>query len=131
MDTTTKILIYLARILGLAWAGFWLFFGFASSLGEGLTLTGIIMHMIVPGVIFLGIALLAWRWPQHGIVVLVAIGLVAAAGYPIVMSSFAFTTILFVELTMALPPLVTALLFFCALRRERAIITRQPPAEPR
>jgi hypothetical protein len=113
---TSQLLLYTARVLGLLWAGFWLFFGIASAVGEELRLSGIMMHILFPGLVFLGIALLAWRWPNHGVFVFVMIGLFVLIGYPIMMKHFPLSTIIFVELTMALPPLIAGILLYVANR---------------
>ena len=75
------------------------------------------MHVLLPGLIFLGIALLAWRWPVHGAFLFIAIGILILVGYPIVMSHFPFSTIVFVWLTMALPPIIAGVLLHHASRR--------------
>ena len=119
MNRTTEkftLLLYAARILGLLWAGFWLFFGIASGIGENLRLADIVMHVLFPGLVFLGIALLAWRWPYHGVFVFLTIGLFVLIGYPVMMTHFPFSTILFVELTMALPPIIAGILLYVSNR---------------
>lgn len=117
----SRWLCYAARIIGLAWASFWLFFGIASSIGENLQLTGMVMHVLFPGVIFLGIALLAWRWETHGAVLFIAIGVIAMALYPVVFGGrFSFSTVIFVELTMALPPIIAGILLLIHSRKATA-----------
>lgn len=111
-----KILLLVARILALGWAAFWLLFGVASGLGEGLRIGGILMHIVLPGGVFLGIALLAWRWPNHGVFVLEAVGVFVLVGYPVVMRHFPSSTIIFVELTMALPPIAAGIMLLLAHR---------------
>ena len=120
-DKGTKWMLYTARIIALLWAGFWMFFGIASGIGEGLRLTGILMHVLLPGLVFLGIALLAWRWETHGAILFMTIGLIVLIAYPILFGGkFPLSTIIFVDLTMALPPLVAGALLFVAVRKAKA-----------
>lgn len=118
-----RMLLYAARILGLLWAGFWLFFGIASGVGENLQLSGIIMHILFPGLVFLGIALLAWRWPNHGVFVFLLIGAFVLIGYPVMMHHFPLSTIIFMELTMALPPILAGILLFLSTRMKNNATT--------
>lgn len=121
-DTSRRNLVFAARVIGTLWALFWLWFSVASALGEELRLGGFLMHIAFPGILFLGVALLAWRWPQHGALVFVTIGLIVIVGYPLMMSHMPFHTIFFVELTMGLPPLLAGLFLYLAYR--------QPVTEP-
>lgn len=111
------ILLYIARAVAFVWAAFWLFFGISSGLGEGLNLSGIIMHVLFPGVLFLAIALFAWRWPLHGATVLMLSGLAVLILYPLEMrEAVSLSTILFVVLTMGVPPLIAGGLMFIHAR---------------
>jgi hypothetical protein len=108
----------IARAIAAVWAGFWMFFGIASSIGEGLHLPGAIMHVLVPGLIFAGIALFAWRWQMHGAVVLIVSGALVMIIYPLVVGGrFPLSTVGFVLLTMALPPLVAGILLLIDARK--------------
>jgi len=49
----------IACILSLLWGGWWTFFGLASGIGEEIGVPGILMHALVPGLIFLATALAA------------------------------------------------------------------------
>jgi hypothetical protein len=110
----------IARVIAGLWAGFWMFFGIASGIGERLTLVGVLMHVLLPGVIFVGIAAFAWRWQLHGSIVLMLSGIIVMIAYPLLVKArFTLSTIFFVLLTMAIPPLVSgALLFFDARKNE-------------
>jgi hypothetical protein len=110
---------YTARGLSLAWAGFWVWFGLASGLGEGLTPVGVLRHMTLPGLIFLVSALVAWRWEHVGGALLLLEGLLTLVGYPLQFSRFPAGTILMVLATMALPPLIAGVLFVWDWRRLR------------
>jgi len=110
-----------ARILSLAWAGFWVWFGLASGISEPTTERGklmdVLIHTTVPGLVFLVTALIAWRWEAVGGVLLLLEGLIIAVGYPWMFHGrFPLRTYVFVELTMAVPPLVAGVLFLIASR---------------
>jgi hypothetical protein len=112
---------YTARALVLTWAGWWMFFGLASGTGERLSPLGVLLHAAVPGGIFLISALIAWRWEMPGAALLIVEGLIVCAGYPLMVSGrFPLATILFVLLTMALPPVLAGLLFLAGWRRSPA-----------
>lgn len=49
---TTSILRFAARIIALLWAGWWTFSGLASGIGEGLDISGILIHTTTPGCSF-------------------------------------------------------------------------------
>ena len=71
MPPSPSFLLCLARILSLAWGGWWTFFGLASGVGEKLRPAGVLVHATAPGLIFLASAILAWRWPVPGGVLLI------------------------------------------------------------
>lgn len=111
---------YLALAVALLWAGFWIFFGLASGLGEGLDPVGVVIHTAVPGLAFLVPAAVAWRWSAAGGALMVVLGVVILIGYPMdVGGRFPIQTIVFVLLTMALPPLVAGTLFLLDWRAWR------------
>ena len=56
----------LGRALTLLWGLFWALFGLLSGLGEGMDVVGTVVHITVPGLIFLATALLAWRFEKVG-----------------------------------------------------------------
>lgn len=112
------ILLYIARTVAFVWAAYWLFFGITSGVGEGLKLAGIIMHVVFPGVMFLAMALFAWRWPVHGAIVLMLCGMAALILYPLEMrGAIVLSTLMFVILTMGLPPLLAGVLMFIHARK--------------
>jgi hypothetical protein len=117
---------YAARALALTWAGFWTWFGLASGIAEGQSPAGIFLHAARPGLIFLLTAAIAWRWEAVGGAALVLEGLLVFILYPRMLHrSFPLSTILFVYLTMALPPLISGFLF---LAGGRGAPERQLPA---
>jgi hypothetical protein len=114
-------IVYAARALALLWGAFWTWFGLASGIGEGLDPAGIFFHAALPGLVFLATAGLAWRWETIGGVALVLEGLLVMVAYPLMVHGrFPLATILFVELTMALPPLAAGVLFLLGGRGPEA-----------
>jgi hypothetical protein len=112
MPTEPSFLIWMARIVALLWGGWWTFFGLASGIGEKLKATGILIHATAPGLVFLVSALVAWRWPLAGGIVLLLEGVAVTIAYPLAFGSrFAVRTVLFVLATMAIPPLVAGAIF--------------------
>ncbi len=108
-----------ALIIGLVWAGFWTWFGLASGVSEGLDVIGVIIHTSIPGLLFLGTIAVAWKWGLVGGVLLILEGLIVAVGYPLMVSGkFSFSTVFFVLLTMALPPLILGVLLYKASNRK-------------
>ncbi len=106
------------RILALAVAVFWLWWGVGSAYVEGFTWGSLLAHSI-PGLLILMATLVAWRWERMGGSLLVGVALLVTA--------FLLWAILFrggyrqmaaiVWLTMALPPLVAGSLFLASWRR--------------
>lgn len=77
----------------------------------------VLIHTTVPGLVFLVTALIAWRWQAVGGMLLLLEGLIVAVGYPWrFQGRFPLGTYVFMELTMALPPLVAGVLFLAASR---------------
>ena len=113
----TNWMRHVAGALVLVWAGFWLFFGLASGIAEGLSRGGVLVHTTFPGLIFLASAVVAWRTQVIGAALLLMEGLAVLIAYPIMTyHQFRFSTIVFVILTMSLPPLVAGLLFIASWR---------------
>jgi hypothetical protein len=97
--------------------GFWLWFGIASAASEDLGAGNWVAHVVGPGAILLATAAIAWRWPVAGAALLVLEGLVVAVGYPLMVNDrFPLTTIVFVLLTMAAPPIVAGVLLLVGRR---------------
>jgi hypothetical protein len=109
-----------ARLLALAWSGGWLFFGLASGIGERLQPAGVLLHGLLPGGFFLVTTLVAWRWESIGGALLVIEGIAVLVAYPILFHRMTTETILFVLVTMALPPLVAGLLLLSPGQRQPA-----------
>ncbi|MBF8248973.1 MAG: hypothetical protein HW374_1773 [Bacteroidetes bacterium] len=107
----------IARALILLWGFFWALFGLFSGLGEGGDVVGTVFHITVPGLIFFATAILAWWYEKLGGVTLLAEGLVVAISYPLVFRAMTPSTVIFVLLTMALPPLLAGSMFLLDWRK--------------
>jgi hypothetical protein len=106
-----QCLRHLARVLASVWAGWWIFFGLASSLAAGLSPAEVLLYTVVPGLIFLVSAVVLWQQEVMGGLILLLEGLIILIGYPMVVSGdFPPGVIIFVVSTMALPPLISGFL---------------------
>lgn len=108
------------RILALAAALFWLWWGVGSAYVEGFSWTSLLSHCL-PGLLILMGTLVAWRWEGVGGSLLI--------GVAILVTAFLLWGILFrggyrqmaaiVWSTMALPPFLAGVLFLLSVHRER------------
>lgn len=111
------------RILALAVAVFWLWWGVGSAYVEGFSWMSLLAHSL-PGLLILISTLVAWRWETRGGFFLVGVALLVTAfllwaisrgGY----RGPAFQMGIMVWLTMALPPLLSGVLLLLSSRRAR------------
>jgi hypothetical protein len=111
LESQCKQIRKLARVLTIMWASGWILFGLSSGFYEGMTLRGVLLHTALPGLIFLLTTIVAWRWEMIGGKLLLFEGLLVLVIFPVIAAgSIPFGGILFVILTMALPPLVAGFL---------------------
>lgn len=100
---------------------FWLWFGIASAVGERLGAGNWLAHLLVPGGLLVATAVVAGRWPAAGAALLIAEGLVVAVGYPLTFGQrFPVSTVIFVLLTMAVPPVVAGALLLIGRHQQAA-----------
>jgi hypothetical protein len=111
---------WMARLLAVAWSGWWLFFGLASGIGEKLEPAGVLLDGLLPGGFFLVTTLVAWRWETLGGALMVIEGIAVLVAYPILAHRMTTATILFVLATMALPPLAAGILLLSPGQRQPA-----------
>lgn len=112
-----NIMLWLARGLSFLWAGFWVWFGLASGIGEKLSGVGVLMHTL-PGMVFLVPTVAAWKWPGVGGWVLVGMGVVIAVAYGMFPPKhLPLQAVVMTDLMLALPPLIAGGLFVAASRR--------------
>ena len=112
---------YAARALTMLWAGWWTLFGLLAGIGEGLDPVGVFMHVVVPGLVFLVAALIAWRWEPVGAALLVLEGLATPFWFWFARTPEGF-------LLLALPPLLAGGLFIADWLQSRRQVTAQPGA---
>jgi hypothetical protein len=102
-----------ARILMIIAIVFWLWFGIGSAYVERAGPVNWLIHVLVPGGIFILSTLVAWRWPGIGGTLLVLEG-VAALGFIVrafLQGRFTASTLTLTCLTLGLPPLAAGILF--------------------
>ncbi len=117
----------LALAITVPWAVWWTYFSIASTLGGGLDLRQIITQITVPGLLFLAIAAIAYRWEAIGGALQVAVGSLVLTAYPSLMyGTLDAGAILWVLMTMALPALAAGWLFLWHWWRNRDESQGQP-----
>jgi len=100
---------------------FWLWFGIGSAYAERAGLFNWLMHVLVPGGIFILNTLVAWRWEGIGGALLVLEGLAALSfiGRAFLLANFTASTLVLMCLTLGLPPLAAGVLFVICWRKSR------------
>ena len=110
-----------ARILMVIAIVFWLWFGIGSAYAERAGPFNWLMHILLPGGIFILSTLVARRWEKIGGSLLVLEG-ITALGFIVrafVRGSFTASTLVLMCLTLGLPPLVAGILFVICWRQSR------------
>ena len=111
-------MVFIARVLAMLWAVFWLFFFVAESLAWR-TPALVAAPWAGAGLLFVILALVPWRWELSGGLLLVVVGFLIGVAYVIwappelPLASRAITTVV-----LSGPPLVAGILF---LRHHRAV----------
>lgn len=116
----SNYLRWTARILALAVAAFWLWWGVGSAYVEGLNWFSLLAHSI-PGALILMVTLVAWKWEGIGGSLLVGIAALVTAFLLWAISHGGYRgtyrqVVAIVWLTMALPPLLAGVLFLSSWR---------------
>lgn len=114
--TSTRMI---ARLLIIGTAVFWLWFGIGSTYTRGTGPLARLMHMPLPGGLFVLSMLVAWPWEGIGGVLLVLEGLVALA---LMVQTFhrgllVTSSLILMCLTLALPLLAAGILFLMCWRQ--------------
>lgn len=108
----------IARILALIWALWWTLFGLLAGIGEGLGFIGTLIHMAVPGLVFLFTVIIAWRWELVGGIILLLEGAAAIFFYlTLPFDRDPLIGYIFTILTIALPPVLSGLLLLIGLKK--------------
>ena len=77
-----KTVEYFARVMALLWAGFWTFFFIAESVVWHTPLYRMTNWLFL-GLVFVMLALVAWRWEVAGGLMLIAAGVLAVLAYAV------------------------------------------------
>jgi len=118
----SNYLRWTARILALAVAIFWLWWGVGSAYVEGFSWMSLLAHCI-PGLFILMGTLVAWKWERIGGSLLVGAALLVTAFLLWVISRGGYRgtyrqVAAIIWLTMALPPLLAGGLLLASWQRE-------------
>lgn len=110
-----------ARVLMIIAIVFWLWFGIGSAYAENTGLFNWLMHILVPGGIFILSTPVAWRWEGVGGALLALEGLAALSfiARAFLLGSFTTSTLVLMCLTLGLPPLAAGILFLVCWQRSR------------
>lgn len=104
--------------LGIVWAAFWIWFGLACGWSEGGWREALV-HALLPGGVFALLVYFAWLYPRGGSWGLIAVGLAITVAYPLWYGRhFPFSTVVFIWLTMAWPPILAGILLLGGRRVE-------------
>jgi len=107
------------RIILIIWAGFWVFFAVATILSEPFSAVGL-LSCIFFSLMFVISALIPLKWESVGTYLLIIEGVIFLIVYPLRMASrLPPLTILFMILTLAIPPLTAGILLLMHQRRMR------------
>lgn len=102
-----------ARILSLAWGVFWAWFGFASGVAEYAEFADVLLQTL-PGLVFIGISLYAWRNAAAGGAILLVLAMVVFCAYWSGTGNEPSVRSLGTAILLALPPLMSGALFLAA-----------------
>jgi len=102
---------YGASFIAVLWAVFWIWFDLVTAFGARLTPGGILLHVAMPGLFFALLLLLAWWTEVLGGLLLLSIGVFIAVALPISSGHLTVNALVFVVLTLALPPLAAGIMF--------------------
>jgi len=102
-----------ARVLSLAWGVFWAWFGFASGVAEYASFADVLLQTL-PGLIFIGISLYAWKNPAAGGAILLALAIVVFCAYWSGAGGETGVEGLGTAVLLSLPPFMSGALFLAA-----------------
>lgn len=102
-----------ARVLSLGWGVFWAWFGFASGVAEYASFGDVLLETL-PGLIFIGISLYAWRHPAAGGAVLLALAIVVFCAYWSSAGAATAVQAPGTAILLSLPPFMSGALFLAA-----------------
>lgn len=108
-----------ARVVSLGWGVFWAWFGFASGAAEYASVGDVAVEMM-PGLLFLAVALLAWKHPAPGGALLMALAIVTFTAYWAGTETAPSVHRLGPALLLSLPPLASGALFLSSVPPQRS-----------
>jgi len=106
-----------ARIFSLVWAGFWMWYGAMSAVEDELPLLGVYHDLAWPGLVFFASAIVPWRWERAGGIILIVVSVLLFIIYPVFWSYLPLDVKLLTLLVLAVPPMVSGILFVIARRK--------------
>jgi hypothetical protein len=110
----------IARALTVLWAGWWTYFALAVGFSEASRPWQLGPYPLAATGLFLGSALIAWRFEAVGRWLLLLEALAVLIGYPLMSAGqFSPATVAFMLATLALPPLLAAILLFRGERQTK------------
>ena len=111
----------MARVLMTITIVFWLWFGIGSAYAENAGLFNWLMHILVPGGIFILSTLVAWRWEGIAGALLALEGLSALSFIvrAFLLENLTASGLMLMCLTLGLPPLAAGILFLVCWQRSR------------
>jgi len=111
-------MVYGARLIATLWVSFWTWFALTSGLDKGSLFNGF-MRVAVSGPFFGLILFLAWGTEALAGWLLLLMGLFIAIAFPFTSGHLPLNAVVFVVLTLALPPLAAGILFLIDWRMKK------------
>jgi hypothetical protein len=117
-------MVYGARLIATLWVVFWTWFALTSSLGKEGSPANILLQVAVPGPFFALILFLAWKTEALAGLLLFLMGVFIAVAFPFTSGHLPVNALVFVVLTLALPPLAAGTMFLIDWRMRKPRIAR-------
>jgi hypothetical protein len=112
-------MVYGGRLIATLWVVFWTWFALTSSLGSKGSTANALMQIVVPGPFFALILFLAWRTEALAGLLLFLMGVFIAVAFPFTSGHLPVNALVFVVLTLALPPLAAGTMFLIDWRMKK------------
>lgn len=107
-----------ARTLAGVWALFWFLYGLPF---QGITVGHTLVPPMLPGLCFLALFLIAWKWEFAGGSLMILVALNFAVYYPLYLHGTDPSSVTLATLGLTLPPLIAGLMFLCAWGDRRTL----------
>jgi len=125
--TVRRAALAIAWVWAIGWVALGALFG-ARGLEGGEAVVGAIIQGLLPGAIFIAVAVVAMRNTLWGALALLGCSIVAGAGYPMWASEQGIGAVLLVEFGVAAPPFIAGALLLLGKARVRPSPDAAPPA---